>query len=333
MDIGVHQVAERLVDQAVARQWAQPAESAGDYPQTEMTAAIARPGVSHVLVAVVDDLDVVRRQRFEARAHPGNAITGGHRLAWIGNMNGVTGCNAVAHGTESAPSGTLPLFSRDAAPRRPQPPPNSRTSMSRRIAIHPVSPQQRLIDQAVAALRAGELLVYPTDSGYAFGFALDARDALERVVRLRQLRPRHNFTLACRDLKHIGQYARVDDAAFRLMRAHLPGGYTFILPASSLVPKRVATEKRRSIGVRVPDNRVAQALIETLGEPILSSSLLLPNQDLHGMEVDELVEALDSHVDVFVDSGPCGVDPTTVVSMIDQPYEVLRHGSGPVDWE
>ncbi len=205
--------------------------------------------------------------------------------------------------------------------------------MSRRISIHPVSPQQRLIDQAVAALRAGELVVYPTDSGYAFGFALDARAALERVVRLRQLKPRHNFTLACRDLKQIGSYARVDDVAFRLMRAHLPGPYTFILPASSLVPKRVATEKRRSIGVRMPDNRVAQALIESLGEPILSSSLLLPGQDVHGMEIEELAEVLEPHIDVFIDAGPCGVDPTTVVSMLDQPFEVLRYGSGPVDWE
>lgn len=205
--------------------------------------------------------------------------------------------------------------------------------MSRRIAIHPVSPQQRLLDQAVAALRAGELVVYPTDSGYAFGFTLDARHALERVTRLRQLNQRHNFTLACRDLKQIGLYARVDDAAFRLMRSHLPGAYTFILPASSLVPKRVATEKRRSIGVRVPDNLVAQMLIETLGEPILSSSMLLPSQDLHGMEVDELVDALDPHVDVFIDAGPCGLDPTTVVSLIDQPYTVLRYGSGVVDWE
>jgi tRNA threonylcarbamoyl adenosine modification protein (Sua5/YciO/YrdC/YwlC family) len=205
--------------------------------------------------------------------------------------------------------------------------------MSRRISIHPVSPQQRLVDQAVASLRAGELVVYPTDSGYAFGFALDARDAMERVVRLRQLKPRHNFTLACRDLRQIGHYARVDDAAFRLMRAHLPGAYTFILPASSLVPKRVATEKRRSIGVRMPDHRVAQALIETFGEPILSSSLLLPGHDLHGMEVDEIAEVLEPHVDVFIEAGPCGVDPTTVVSMLDQPYEVLRYGSGPVDWE
>lgn len=205
--------------------------------------------------------------------------------------------------------------------------------MSRRLAIHPVTPQPRLLEQAAAALRAGDLLVYPTDSGYAFGFALDARAALERVVRLRQLGARHNFTLACRDLRQIGQYARIDDAAFRLMRSHLPGAYTFILPAGPLVPKRVATEKRRSIGVRVPDHRVAQALIETLGEPILSSSLLLPGQDLHGLEVDELVDVLETRVDLFVDAGACGVHPTTVVSLLDQPWEVLRHGSGPVDWE
>jgi len=205
--------------------------------------------------------------------------------------------------------------------------------VSRRIAIHPINPQKRLIDQAVAAVKAGELVVYPTDSGYAFGFALDSRSALERVSKLRQLKPRHNFTLACRDLRQIGQYARVDDAAFRLMRSHLPGRYTFILPASNLVPKRVATEKRRSIGVRMPDNTVAQALIEALGEPLLSSSVLLPDQDLHGLEVDELFDLLDSHVDVLIDAGPCSQDPTTVVSLIDSPFEVLRHGSGTVDWE
>lgn len=205
--------------------------------------------------------------------------------------------------------------------------------MSRRLEIHPMSPQKRLIDQAVAALRAGELVVYPTDSGYAFGFALDSRQAMERVARLRQLKPRHNYTLACRDLKQIGQYARVDDAAFRLMRSHLPGGYTFILPASSLVPKRVATEKRRSIGVRMPDHPVAQALIEALGEPLLSSSLVLPGQDLYAFEVDELYELLDPQVDVFIDAGPCGMHPTTVVSLLDTPFEVLRYGCGPVDWE
>ena len=205
--------------------------------------------------------------------------------------------------------------------------------MARRISIHPQSPQNRLVEQAVEGLKSGQLMVYPTDSGYAFGFALDARDALDRVIRLRQLKPRHNFTLACRDLRHVGQYARLDDAAFRLIRSHVPGAYTFILPASSMVPKRVVTEKRRSIGIRVPDNRVAQALIESLGEPILSSSLLLPNIELHGMEVDELYEALDQHVDLFIDGGPCGVDPTTVVSLIDQPFSVLRYGSGPVDWE
>lgn len=205
--------------------------------------------------------------------------------------------------------------------------------MSRRIVIHPESPQKRLVDQAVDSLKAGRLLVYPTDSGYAFGFTLDARDALERVVRLRQLKPRHNFTLACKDLKHVGQYARLDDAAFRIIRSHVPGAYTFILPAGTLVPKRVATEKRRSIGVRVPDNRVAQALIEALDEPILSCSLLLPNQDLHGMEVDELFDVLEPHIDLFVDGGPCGFDPSTVVSLIDVPYTVLRYGSGQVDWE
>lgn len=206
--------------------------------------------------------------------------------------------------------------------------------MSRRLVIHPVTPQARLLEQAVAALRAGELIVYPTDSGHAFGFALDARNALERVVRLRQLKPRHNFTLACRDLKQVGQYARIDDAAFRLMRSHLPGAYTFILPAGPLVPKRVATEKRRSIGVRVPDHRIAQALIGALGEPILGSSLLLPGRnDLHGLEMDELFESLDPHVDVFVDAGPCPVHPTTVVSLLDEPWEVLRQGHGPVDWQ
>lgn len=205
-------------------------------------------------------------------------------------------------------------------------------SPAKRLAIHPLNPQKRALDQAVAAIRAGELIVYPTDSGYAFGFALDAREAMDRVSRLRDLKPRHNFTLACRNLRQIGQYARVDDAAFRLMRAHLPGPYTFILPASNLVPKRVATEKRRSIGVRMPDHTVAQALIETLGEPLLSCSLLLPDQDLHGLEVEELFDLLENSVDMLIDAGPCAQDPTTVVSMIDSPFQVLRFGSGPVDW-
>jgi tRNA threonylcarbamoyl adenosine modification protein (Sua5/YciO/YrdC/YwlC family) len=205
--------------------------------------------------------------------------------------------------------------------------------VARRLSIHPTTPQQRLIDQAVSALRAGELLAYPTDSGYAFGFALDSRAALERVARIRQLKPRHNYTLTCRDLKQVGQYARLDDAAFRLMRSHLPGPYTFILPASNLVPKRVATEKRRSIGVRVPDNNIALALVETLGEPILSSSLLLPSVDLYGLEVEELIEQIDHVVDLVVDGGPCGIAPTTVVSLLDEPYEVLRRGAGVIDWE
>ncbi len=205
--------------------------------------------------------------------------------------------------------------------------------MAKRLIIHPQSPQQRLIDQAVTALRAGELIAYPTDSGYAFGFTLDSKTALDRVARVRQLKARHNYTLACRDLKQVGQYARLDDAAFRLMRSHLPGPYTFILPASGLVPKRVATEKRRSIGVRIPDHRIALALIEALGEPLLSSSLLLPEIDLYGMEIDDIVETIDEHVDLIVDGGPCGLAPTTVVSLLDSPFEVLRLGAGVVDWE
>lgn len=204
--------------------------------------------------------------------------------------------------------------------------------MSRRLQIHPVTPQARLIEQAVQALRGGQLLVYPTDSGYAFGFAIDGREALERVIRLRRLAPRHDFTLACRDLRQIGQYARMDDPAFRFLRAHLPGAYTFILPASPLVPKRLVTDKRRSIGVRIPDNRVAQALIEAVGEPILSSSLHLPDEDLHGLESDEIHERLEAHVDLFLDAGPCPIDPTTVVSMTGDSWEVLRHGRGVVDW-
>lgn len=245
-----------------------------------------------------------------------------------------------AHGTESTGSGTLPPLCAQGC-RSPADLPTApilwsqvpSKRMSRRLSIHPVSPQKRLIDQAVAALRDGQLLVYPTDSGYALGFALDARPALERVARLRQLKPRHNYTLACRDLKQIGMYARVDDAAFRLMRSHLPGSYTFILPASSMVPKRVATEKRRSIGVRIPNHPVAQALIEALGEPLLSSSLLLPDHDLHALEVEELFDLMDEQVDVFIDAGPCEQDPTTVVSLLDVPFEVLRYGRGPVDWE
>lgn len=205
--------------------------------------------------------------------------------------------------------------------------------MARRLAIHPDNPQARLLNQAVEALRAGELWVYPTDSGYAFACALGAKSALERVIRLRQLDARHNFTLACRDLRQVAQYARVDDRAFRLLKSHLPGPYTFILPATAAVPKRVATERKRSIGVRIPDHRVAAALIEANAEPILSASLLIPDLDIHGLESEELYEQIEAHIDGFLDCGPCPGDPTTVVSLLDNALTVLRRGAGVVDWE
>lgn len=200
--------------------------------------------------------------------------------------------------------------------------------MSQYFAIHPVTPQPRLVKRAADILRAGGVIVYPTDSCYALGCRIGDRNAVERIARIRQTDKEHNFTLVCRDLSEISHYARVDNATFRLLKAHTPGPYTFILRATGEVPKRLQNPKRRTIGIRVPEHPVAQALLAELGEPVMSSTLILPGADMPMTEPDEIRDALEHHVDLVIDGGHCGIEPTTVVVIEEGRVHIARQGRG-----
>jgi len=200
--------------------------------------------------------------------------------------------------------------------------------MSQYFQIHPVDPQPRLIKQAVNILRDGGVIVYPTDSIYALGCALERKPAVQRIQQIRQMDDRHNFTLVCRDLSEIGTYARVDNVSFRLLKAHTPGPYTFILPATKEVPRRLQSPKRKTIGIRVPDNAIVRALLDELGAPILSSTLLLPDDSLPLSDPLDIRDRLEHHVDLIVDGGNCGLEPSTVVDLSGDVPQVLRRGRG-----
>jgi len=194
--------------------------------------------------------------------------------------------------------------------------------------VHPTDPQPRAIDQTVAALRDGALVAYPTDSCYALGAALGSHDAADRIRRIRHLDERHHFTLVCADFAQIGQYVILDNAAFRAIKAATPGPYTFILPATKDVPRRLAHPKKRTVGVRIVDHPVAAALVRALGEPLLSSTLLLPGHTEPLTDGWTIKEELDHVVDVVLDAGDCGTEPTTVVDWSEGYPEVLREGAG-----
>lgn len=200
--------------------------------------------------------------------------------------------------------------------------------MSQRFQVHPLNPQPRLIKQAAELVRDGSLIVYPTDSGYAFGWHIGDRDAAERLQRIRQTGKDHNFTLVCRDLSEIATYARIENPTYRLLRAHTPGAYTFILRATREVPRRLQNPKQQTVGIRVPDHPVPLALLAELGEPLMSSTLILPDHDLPLADPDEIWELLSGRVDLLIDSGNCGLDPTTVVDLTGDYPKVLRQGSG-----
>jgi tRNA threonylcarbamoyl adenosine modification protein (Sua5/YciO/YrdC/YwlC family) len=200
--------------------------------------------------------------------------------------------------------------------------------VSQRFHIHPANPQRRLILQAVQIIREGGLVAYPTDSCYAFGWHIGDRGAAERLERIRQTGKDHNFTLVCRDLSEIASYARVEDWTYRLLRAHTPGPYTFILKATREVPRRLQNPKRQTIGIRVPDHPVPLALLGELGEPLMSSTLLLPGHDLPLSDPEDIWTALAGRVDLLIDSGGCGVEPTTVVDMTGDFPVILRQGRG-----
>lgn len=200
-----------------------------------------------------------------------------------------------------------------------------------RLHVHPQDPQQRLIAQAAAVLRQGGVIAYPTDSSYGLACALGDKAALDRIRRIRRTEIDHDFTLVCRDLSEIATYARVDNSAYRLLKSLTPGPYTFILKATSETPKRLQNPKRKSIGIRVPDNRIAQAILEELGEPLMSSTLQLPEDELPLTEPDEIEERLRNRVDLLVDGGACGLEPTTVLDLSGGQIDVVRRGKGSVE--
>ncbi len=203
--------------------------------------------------------------------------------------------------------------------------------MNQFLTIHPKNPQRRLISQAVAILRTGGLIVYPTDSSYALGCHIGDKAAMERISHIRQIDNDHNFTLVCHDLSEIGTYAKVDNTAFRLMKSLTPGPYTFILKATHEVPRRLQNPKRKTIGLRVPDHAIAKAILEVLGEPIMSSTLIMPNKNRPETDPETIRELLGKQVDLIIDGGNCGFDPTTVVDMMIEPPQILRQGKGSVD--
>jgi len=200
--------------------------------------------------------------------------------------------------------------------------------MSQRFHIHPDNPQKRLISQACDIIRRGGLIVYPTDSGYALGCQIGDKNTMDKIRRLRQLDDDHNFTLVCRDLSEISLYAKVNNAVFRSIKAHTPGAYTFVLPATKEVPRRLQHAKRKTIGLRIPDNKIALALLEELNEPVMSSTLILPGETSPMTDVDDIVDQIGKQVDLVIDAEYCGSEPTTVIEFIDDMPEIMRVGLG-----
>ncbi len=203
--------------------------------------------------------------------------------------------------------------------------------MSQYFQVHPVNPQARLVRQAVEIIHKGGLLVYPTDSSYALGCHVGDKRGMERIRRIRKLDNKHNFTLMCRDLSEIASYARIDNSCYRLLKSLTPGAYTFILRATHEVPRRLQHPRRKTIGIRIPDHPVAQALLEELGEPLMSSTLILPGADMPETDAHEIRERLEHDVDLVIDGGFCGVEPTTVVELIDGVPHVVREGCGSIE--
>lgn len=200
--------------------------------------------------------------------------------------------------------------------------------MSQIFALHPDNPEARLLRKAVSIIEDGGLIVYPTDSGYALGCSLGNKSALERIQRLRQLDKDHNMTLVCRDLSELSEYAKVSNPIFRLLKAYTPGAYTFILTASHAVPRLMRHPKRKTVGLRVPDNRITLSLLEHLEAPLMSSTLILPQVSVPLSEPEAIKDLLGSQIDLLIDGGNCGNEPTTVVDLTGDYPVILRVGKG-----
>ncbi|GLP94922.1 L-threonylcarbamoyladenylate synthase [Paraferrimonas sedimenticola] len=200
--------------------------------------------------------------------------------------------------------------------------------MSQFFYVHPETPQTRLMNQAAALIRNGGVVVYPTDSGYALGCHLGDKSALDRIIRIRQLSKDHNFTLMCRDLSELSLYARVENTAFRLLKNNTPGAYTFIFKGTKEVPRRLLNPKRKTIGIRVPDNAICLAMLEALGEPLMSTSLILPGNELAESDPETIRDLLEHQVDLIIHGGYLGESPTTVIDMSEGESQVIRQGAG-----
>ncbi|QSX35918.1 L-threonylcarbamoyladenylate synthase [Shewanella sedimentimangrovi] len=200
--------------------------------------------------------------------------------------------------------------------------------MSQFFYVHEVNPQVRLISQAVAILKSGGVIVYPTDSGYALGCLLGDKDAMTRIVRIRQMENDHHFSLMCRDLSEIATYARVDNQAYRLVKHCTPGPYTFIFKATKEVPRRLQNDKKKTIGIRVPDNVIARALLDALDEPLMSTSLVMPGEEFAESDPEHIRDLLEHQVDAILHGGYLGEKPTSIIDMSEDSVEIIREGAG-----
>jgi tRNA threonylcarbamoyl adenosine modification protein (Sua5/YciO/YrdC/YwlC family) len=200
--------------------------------------------------------------------------------------------------------------------------------MSQFFYVHPDNPQGRLMKQAADIIKQGGVIVYPTDSGYALGCHLGDKKALERICQIRDINKEHNFTLVCQDLSQISEYTRVDNSAFRLLKNNTPGAYTFIFKGSKEVPKRLLNPKKKTIGIRVPDNTIAQALLTELAEPIMSTSLIMPGQEMAEYDPEQIRDLLEHQVDLIINGGHLGEHPTTVIDFSNDSIEIIRVGEG-----
>ena len=200
--------------------------------------------------------------------------------------------------------------------------------MAQYLSIHPVDPQPRLIRRAAEILRAGSVIAYPTDSCYALGCRIGDKDASDRIRAIRELPPTHHMTLVCSTMGQVAQYARVDDFRFRIMKRVTPGSYVFLLPATREVPRRLQHPKRKTIGIRLPDHIVVRVLLDELGEPLLSSTLQLPGDDYPLNDADDIRARLDKRLDLVLDAGPCGLEPSTVLDLTGDEPVVVRKGKG-----